>query len=370
MNNVDLLKKIEENDDKETDNRIKLNIIDDNKFETTAIESLGFSFIVCFIIVSIIHFTGLTALLAPFLSSIPVPYITLATLGASFGIGEFLRRLKQKIFKDKEKLKSFSKAKTEYEKYEEEVSYKIENRKLLYRTIAIKRAIDTGKIVDVEQVKGDMSAKRLLTKEELADITLSKLNEELDAKDKELGDLTTKQILNENFKLARNFSEKMEYNMRVNMFALFTLLPMILPNVLFEQIAAPLTPISGTLLLGVVLSAFVGSNVYFFKKIRNTKKLFNKLNSKLGEKGLSKKISFNKIREESESINYEIANTVNDMKDIIIKIESQKEYIKKLEENDNVDALEKVKVRNLGKNITREYEEESDLEEHQVRARR
>lgn len=263
-----------------------------NSFENKAITTFGlsmFGYLPIFLASSeLIKNIGVTA----FTNVIPALSYPVIVIGSSFGVGTLISSLINKKFKTKERYKSFSTAKTKAEKLEEEIHYQIELEKANNRNKAID---ETLKVMESNQAM----LNRLSNRYDLNDKTAPQTKEEAETKANELSNiikeqydkldiLTTQKVLHDNFWRIRSKFQKgtdiLAATMIAGMFTMFFTgfpLMMVRDSITYSSSFASLASIFSPFVVGVI-----GAGGYMIKRNKGHKKVFNNLNSQLGENAL------------------------------------------------------------------------------------
>lgn len=335
----------------------RIKTINNNRSDSKILETATVTILLMGLTLIGFHIWGIPSIIYSLVSTMPIQYATLLTTGASYGIGKLITKIYSKLLKREKKLKEATSAKKEIDKLRIEILYKIRREQKLNRNIAINNALKNNEIVEVKQIDIDSDAKQEPSKRDLAEMTLESLEKELETKYKELDILSEKAVLNKEFDIARNFSSQTDLFLNIEMGNIYLLLPLVMPSVFFSNIALTGTPLSSTvMLLAFALFLSLGK-VYFFKKIRNYKKVFKLLNDSIDSKNRINKLNdkVKDLEKERNIIKTEIFRKCNEVTNILINIESQKAYIDSIE-NESQDELEIVKVRHAGLNNTKTSE--------------
>ncbi len=260
----------------------------------------------------------------------------IAMLGSSLAIGTIWRILSDKKYKLKERFKSFSNAKTEAEKIEEEVHYQIELEKTKNRDKAINESIE---VLNSNQ----SMLSRISSKYELIDKNESQPTEETEKKVEELSAVieeqykeldiySTQNVLHNRFwKVRKDFGRKSNIMISIMMCGVSTMLFASCPFLLMAM--ADIMPKTSSLLVPVAITfapfvtGIIGGSVYTFKTNKYYKNLFNKLNSQLGENALEENQSFEMSVEEQEKIESMIKNQIRNISLTQVQLQESKRYL-------------------------------------------
>ena len=202
-----------------------------------------------------------------------------------------------KKYKTKERFKSFSNAKTEVEKIEEELKNKIELEKLKNRNEIINNVVEN--LEDNVSILSKISDKYTITyrnlsqtKEETTD-NITKISKLLEEKYKDLDILVTKKVLHENFwRIRENFQRICDPILITLGFSVGTLMLTTLPFITAETLSLACPMIQKELIfISSLVCGGVVPNIYLINRNKNRKKVFNNINKTLGDNSLPEKIS-------------------------------------------------------------------------------
>lgn len=302
-----------------------------NSFENKAITTFGlsmFGYLPIFLASSaLIKNIGVTA----FTNVIPALSYPAIVIGSSFCVGTLINSLINKKFKTKERYKSFSTAKTKAEKLEEEIHYQIELEKANNRNKAIN---ETLKVMKSNQAM----LNRMSSRYDLNDKTAPQTKEEAKTKVTELSNiikeqydkldiLTTQKVLHDNFWRIRSKFQKgtdiMVATMITGMFAMFFTgfpLMMVRDAITYSSSFASLTSIFAPFVAGMV-----GAGGYMIKRNKDHKKVFNNLNSQLGENALEEVYEkFEGAYEEQQELTRLIETQIRDISLAEVQLQENK----------------------------------------------
>lgn len=282
----------------------------------------------------------------------------------SLGVGIVSEKIvSEKKYKLKDKLKSFSSAKTESEKLEEEIRYQIEEEKAKARRGIIEKV---NAILVANQVISNNSFKVLDNKnftfeykkaigKSLKEISsnIEKQNNCVEKQYEKLDTLITQKILNDRFWKTRNKRAK---RVRIPMVA--SICSMILLGIgMLSGILVPLIAtgnFSPMLILGALST--VGIGAYMVKSDRNYQKAFKVLNAELKDDAISETIDFMPNEEEKKEMEKIIASQVNKIVVAQLKLYTQKglleEYTREIQPEEELNKAYKDK--DLKKQQTKE----------------
>lgn len=320
----------------------------ENKGAITLLISL-FSYVVLFIVTAIIIASLDTSVITSVLNGFSY---SIALFGGSLAIGTLANILFiDKKFKTKERFKSFSTAKTQAEKLEEEVHYKIELEKAKNRNRAIDETIN---LLDSNQ----SMLSEISTRFDSNNKNAPKANENVEQKVKELSvvikeqydklDLFTAQkVLHDKFwKVRQKFQRRVEMLMSPVMIGALLMFLAEIPMVLLRDTISVSLPMM-FIPFGV---GVVGSGVYLLKRKKDYKKAFNNLNAMLGEYALSDNLdeTFENPYEEEKEIETLIKNKIRDISVLEVQLKEQQRVLEAIilrqtKSNDDNKDLEKTK---------------------------
>lgn len=297
---------------KDNDSQILMNdektrMVKTNGFESKFFSTMSFS-MMAYLLLFITSFV-LTRIFGPGIITNIFPGFTfpLAFIGSSLGVGMLVRHIMTKKHKTKERFRSFSNAKNEYEKIYEEVFYEIELEKAKNRN----KAIDEGiKIINSKQmITGDMvleDTEILSSKEKLLenqDKLLMLVKIHLD----DLDTLSMKKVLHERFWKIRDKFQKVSECMIYPLFSFFIIMLFVGFPTMFVQEFVTIGALIIPFLLGMG-----GSLGYILKRNNDYKKVFDRFNLELGEKALIDDFSkeVNGVYKEECEINEALENQI------------------------------------------------------------
>jgi len=254
-------------------------------------------------------------------------------LGGSLAIGTIARTLLDKKFKTKERLKSFSKAKTQAEKLEEEVHYQIELEKVNNRNRVIDETINVlnsnQAMLNRISSRYDLKDKTAPQTKEEAEQNAEKLSATIKDQYDKLDILTVQKVLHNRFwKVRERFQRRLNTMVVSTVSGIFTMffttfptLIDIIPNSsLLAKLAIPLVPfVVGT----------IGGSAYMLKRNRDHKKAFNNLNAKLEENALEENLDneYDSSIEEHKKIKTLIENQIRNISLIEIQLQEIKRFL-------------------------------------------
>jgi hypothetical protein len=128
----------------------RIQILKENNLEDKLTFIFGSTVVLMGITTMILFFTNSIEAVGTILSSFNIDTISFGSVFGFALLSEGLRRLTYKLHKTKDKLKSFSKAKNEKERIDEEVRYRIVKEEIILKSKAIEQAMDMEKpIVEI-----------------------------------------------------------------------------------------------------------------------------------------------------------------------------------------------------------------------------
>ena len=348
------------------DNDKKISIIDErtkisklNSFDNKALVILGFSMIEYLLIfpvsLAIIKKIGVIA----FTNIIPTLCYPVILSGSSFGIGFLINFLVNKKFKIKEKYKSFSNAKTNIEKLQEEVYYQIELEKANNRNKSIDMALNllesNKKMLNTMPHQYELDDSITLKTLENEKIKSNELSDIFKEKYNKLDILSTQKVLFDNFCNIKSKLQKITDIMLTIMLVgigtmIFTSFPLIMLKeaLIYSSLFKVFTSIFAQV---AVFTVMTGG--YMVKRNKNHEKVFDIFNSKLGENALEKVGDVY----EKQNISRLIQNQINDISLTYVLLQEHKSCLdtftvgeentkKQNKTNSTLDNLERKNIEN------------------------
>lgn len=340
MNIEDFKKTKEELEQQKQENDKKIGLCDErtrmskvNSFEYKAGTTLTFSmigYLVIFLTSSaLIKGLGVTA----FTNVIPALSYPAIVVGGSLGVGTLIRTLMDKKFQTKERLKAFSTAKTQAEKLEEEIHYQIELEKANNRNLVIDQAINVLN-------SNESMLRRMSSKYDISDKSISKNEEEARKRIEELSTLikeqydkldilSTQKVLHDRFwRIRSKFQKGTDMSMSAGLSGMFTMFftgfPLMMVNYssVFSSLATTFTPF---------IAGIVGACGYMVKRNKDHKKVFDNLNSQLGENALPEKYEkYEGAYEEQEEIKSLIEKQIRDISLAVIQLKEEQQGLESI----------------------------------------
>ena len=273
-----------------------------------------------------------------FTNAIPALSFPAVLVGGSLGVGTLIRTLMDKKFHVKKRLKSFSTAKTQSEKLEEEIHYQIELEKANNRNLVVEQAINdldaNERVIRNLSSEYDISDKEISKDEKEMEKTIKELSTVVKEQYNKLNVLSTQKILNKRFLLVRSKFQKIQDVMLT--VGLSCIAPWLLTNLPLMMVDEAIPYSSSILsLLATTLAPFAvgigGASLYMAKKNKDQKKVFNNLNSQLGENALTEKLGkFGSDYEEKNKIDGLIRRQINDTSFAVIQLKKQERVLENL----------------------------------------
>lgn len=250
---------------------------------------------------------------------------------SSIVVGTIVKTLFYRKYDLKKRLKTFSTAKTQAEKLEEEIYYQIELEKANNRN----RVIDeTIKFLDSNQTilngissRYDLNDKTALQSKEESEKKTEKLTTILKEQYDKLDIFTTQKVLNTRFwELKHKFYRRVNTILASMISGIFAMLFGTFPIFMIKDAmpnCSPLTSLAVPLTLLTI--GIIGGNTYMLKRHNDYKNAFNNLNNKLGENSLEENLD--KRFEEQEVTDYLIEKQIRDISLVVIQLQENKRYL-------------------------------------------
>ena len=312
-----------------------------NQFENKAIETFGFSILPYLGFVALFALLTKNGALSSITNTIPAESLPLIIVGSSLGIGTIGRKLLEWKFKTKERFKSFTTAKSQFEKLQEEVKYAVELEKAQNRNKAIEKTIDSlssnQTILNSLSSRYDISDKNLPQTREESQQRVNELSTLLKEKYDELDILTTQKVLHERFWKVRLKSNKILDILIAGLSGgALTLIYGDMPLIILrDSLTYSSTSSSLIVVFAPLIMGFVGISGYMVNRNNNYKKTFNILNSKMDHNALPYEIK--DAYEEQQNINAKEEKIIGDISAILIQLQEQKRimesFVNESEEN-------------------------------------
>lgn len=330
-----------------------------NQIDYNLLKILMFSMLPYFIIVTILTFVDVN-----FAINIPSEIIPILITGSTLGIGSFASHLQNKKYKVKERFQSFSKAKKQTEKIEEEVYYQIELEKAKNKNKIIQKVFDTietnQELLNTLSSKYNTNEKQVTKTPEESTELLKEMSKILEDKYTELDLLTTKKILNDNFWKVRSKANNIMDTFIASIFGgmgtlmITSFLPIMAMSNTFK--ASPIL-VKNIYFWGSLIVGSLGGNIYWIKRSKDRKEAFLRLNETLGKRALFETIKFD--NNESEQFEKMIEKTINDICVMEVEFREQKRIVENLEKKETTEkniGIDRTLDETLEQDITTQYE--------------
>lgn len=270
------------------------------------------------------------------LSSFPIfssAQYTAILFASSLGIGTIMKKTLLKNAKLKDRLKAFSKAKTQAQLIEEEVNYKIELEKAKTRNHVVDKAISTlgieAKTYDKMSKKYNIYDKTVVNSENDIKQELENLSSFIKEQYEEMDLVITQKVLHDRFwKIRSSWLRKLNIliasligGIGVSIFAMFPML-MITPT---TNLITLLTP--------TIIGALCGTS-YMAKRNQDYKSTFHHLNSKLGKDALPETtVDIDPVVaacQDQNTLNNVIENKIGEISAVIVQLKEQQRALEKI----------------------------------------
>ena len=343
MNFENYQKTKEELEKEKKNNQEKMNEYDEksrmaqvNKFEYKIGLILGISALSYFFLFILPTLLTSNSLISSLVLILPGEGVSGIIIGASLIVGTMGLKVIQKINKLKKRFTSFSNARTETEKLEEQVTYSIELEKVYNKKCAIKETIDSLMINQMISLSTKNEKKISQPHKETKNTVLA-LSKLLREKQEELDVLVTKQTLHEMFwKINRSKADKFFDILAsagiASLLSIFIFMaPMISELVTYQSVLT-------SVLAPFIVSAVITSG-YMIKRNRNYTKAFHNLNKKLGKNALSN--NKKTVYEEEKGLSKSISAKIKEVSMILLELQEQKRILESFTNGKSAHTLEK-----------------------------
>ena len=314
-----------------------------NKFEfkllLTLINSVLAYIVLMCITTQIIDKFGIS-LITNLYSAILVPTVIMTT---SVTLGLFIKNMLYKVNGISDKLHNFSSVKTESKRLEEQFSYEIELDKAINRKLALKKACHS---VHTDKVYFPFFSKKYMLNEE-SNFDSNKQEEEklkelsivLDEKKEELDIASMRKTISDKFANFRVRKKKILIDILIS--SIFSILVVVLNNssifllaneFIYDSMIENFVPSLIPLVAGATTSG-----IYLIKRDNDYLKVFNDLNSKLGENCLSSTVT--SVETESLQFEREIQKKIDDVCIATLQFERQERELERITDG-NEDIVE------------------------------
>lgn len=312
-------KEIECNCEKIEELNKKIRLIKANSFDKRIEKFLTFSMIPWAVTMFLLPLIIIKFSIVPLVSLIQPLSVCVPVLIAVAGENYY-----QKKYKYKERLKSFSIARTERERIEESTKYEIENQKLIEHNEILKyisEKIKSNKTM-IESLSSnyDISEKgdTILSKNEIID-NIKNVEVELSKQYQILNNTVTKKILVSKFRNTKRKFKIMDILMTSSYCAVgllcFSMLPSFVVSFFVSNYSIGVLPV----FISYILGGVIGS-VYSIKNIRDKTKAFQNLNREFGENSLCNDNDF-------EKNDFDFDSKIKDVIKNILKYQEQKQLL-------------------------------------------
>lgn len=332
----ELEKEIKNNQEKMNEYDEKSRMAQVNKFEYKIGLILGISALSYFFLFILPTLLTSNSLISSLVLILPGEGVSGIIIGASLIVGTMGLKVIQKINKLKKRFTSFSNARTETEKLEEQVTYSIELEKAYNKKCAIKETIDSLMINQMISLSTKNEKKISQPHKETKNTVLA-LSKLLREKQEELDVLVTKQTLHEMFwKINRSKADKFFDILAsagiASLLSIFIFMaPMISELVTYQSVLT-------SVLAPFIVSAVITSG-YMIKRNRNYTKAFHNLNKKLGKNALSN--NKKTVYEEEKGLSKSISAKIKEVSIILLELQEQKRILESFTNGKSAHTLEK-----------------------------
>ena len=332
----ELEKEIKNNQEKMNEYDEKSRMAQVNKFEYKIGLILGISALSYFFLFILPTLLTSNSLISSLVLILPGEGVSGIIIGASLIVGTMGLKVIQKINKLKKRFTSFSNARTETEKLEEQVTYSIELEKVYNKKCAIKETIDSLMINQMISLSTKNEKKISQPHKETKNTVLA-LSKLLREKQEELDVLVTKQTLHEMFwKINRSKADKFFDILAsagiASLLSIFIFMaPMISELVTYQSVLT-------SVLAPFIVSAVITSG-YMIKRNRNYTKAFHNLNKKLGKNALSN--NKKTVYEEEKGLSKSISAKIKEVSMILLELQEQKRILESFTNGKSAHTLEK-----------------------------
>lgn len=272
---------------------------------------------------------------------IPAFTVPILLIGGSLSIGTIISKLLNKKYKTKERFKSFSNAKTEVEKLEEEIKNQIELEKLNNRNKIINYVIED--LEDNVSILSKISDRYTIThrnlsqtKEETTD-NITKISSLLEEKYKELDVLITKKVLHENFWRIREKFQRIADPLLITLGGSIGIMMLAtLPFITAETLLSSCSILEKDIMfISSLVCGGIAPNIYLIKRNKDKKNVFNNINKTLGDNSLPEKIK--SAHDEERELKSLIEKEIREISLAEIQLIEQKEVLERITSEDTND---------------------------------
>lgn len=254
----------------------------------------------------------------------------LALIGGSLGLGAIAKKILDKKYKIKERLRNFSTSKTQAEKLEEEIRYQIEVEKAKTRNRAIDATIEVLEFKHNTLRVVSRDDKHIPQTREEAEWKVQELTAIVEEKYSILDLLSTKQVLHKRFWEIRDGAQNISKSLMV--IAMCGLATMILTTTpIFSSVATPDASVLVTILklLAPCLAGGLAGGAYMVKRTKDYNKAYDRLIAQLQESTLDTEIlrDSENIYSEKYTIEAMIEKQIREISLVESRLEENKRYL-------------------------------------------
>ena len=332
-----------------------------NSFEDKAINILALSEIAYFIVILI------SSILVKNIEYISLPIYHTLIIGSSLGIGTLANTLAKKIYKTKERFKSFSNAKNDAEKLKEKIKYEIELEKAMYKNKIIDQTmnviVSSQTILDKMSTQYDIKNKIALQSKSELEIKVNELSDFLKEQYNELDILITQKVLHDNFWKIRSKMQKRKDLILASIIAgIIPIISIITYLPVMEKIAYSTSFTNFATFFIPAIASSIGVSGYMIKRNKDKRTVFNNFNLQLGENSLVdmyKKIE--DIQNEKEKIMDSIEKQIRNISLAEVHLQENKIYLEFCTNEED-----RTKVESNKRTLVEEKNKDMQLIEHSI----
>lgn len=361
-----LEKEIEKNNELININDEKMRLAKINRFEELLTSSIGFAVLAYFGIVGVCEYLVINdsvGALSNIMSISEYFLTTAAAMATSLGLGALVTKVivgKQKL---KERFKTFSDAKTEAEKLEEQVKYEIELEKAKNRNKAIKKMVEAQeknrRFLEIMTSKYEIKDKETPQSREECEKNIQAILEALEINFKKLNKLTYKKVLEETTSAVRDkISARLDVGRNSLITGAVTMLLFDIPIIFTHGLItdASMMAIYMCVSLPFVISAGV-AGAFTTKWNRDRKKMFKNLNENLGDDKLSEELNFDDYK--LDTLEKDIDCVMATIEKLGVRLQTQLGFLDSfLTEDEQTDNYDSHKSKMIEDKIEREISDE------------
>lgn len=361
-----LEKEIEKNNELINVNDEKMRLAKINRFEELLTSSIGFAVLAYFGMVGVCEYLVINDSLGALsnIMSISEYFLTTATaMATSLGLGALVTKAivgKQKL---KERFKTFSKAKTDAEKLEEQVKYEIELEKANNRNKAIKKMLEAQeknrRFLEIMTSKYEIKDKETPQSREECEKNIQAILEALENNFEKLNKLTYKKVLEETTLAVRDkMSARLDVGRNSLITGAITMLLFDVPIIFTHGLITDASMLA--VYMCVSLPFVIGAGVagaFTTKWNQDRKKMFKNLNENLGDDKLSEELNFDdyKLDTLEKDIDYVMAT----IEKLGVRLQTQLGFLDSfLTEDEQTDNYDSHKSKIFEDEIEREISDE------------